>query len=544
MSNAEPAPDILPARIGLVAARLDLSRWLAESPGPALLLQGEALLDANPAGQMIRDDAEAWAELRALVRQAQVQDAPVQRAVLLASSPQRSFTLVATPLAGLTGAGTASDAPATSVLGVETSLKDQLISALKSSRGLYKGLAESAGDFSWAVDGNRRFHFISAGGNFWFEAWAINGRAVADFGPDALDCFCPATAVRARDLWVEKHSGDMLCLSISAVPVVDAAGVWQGAHGIARDVTEDRMAQQRLAQSEHRESLLRRIIDAIRQHSQPATMLQAAVDIVRDCFGADRCRLLWPEGQVESRGLLPAVAATAQRLQRPCQFRGQLTGELIVERRTLPWREEDADLLGRVADHLALALEQARYVLELERLSVTDGLTGLANRRGIETAMKRTTSQLQRTGNRQGGVLALIDMDHFKQLNDRLGHEAGDQALVCLAQGMQARVRANDIPARLGGDEFLLWLDGAAADGAQRLVESLNASVRALHSRFDGVPLSLSIGLTAWRGPSDDYVAMLRRADAALYSVKRNGRNGCAWDGAPPHDPIKAQDMP
>ncbi|WP_239061640.1 GGDEF domain-containing protein [Ideonella livida] len=177
----------------------------------------------------------------------------------------------------------------------------------------------------------------------------------------------------------------------------------------------------------------------------------------------------------------------------------------------------------------AQALEAQVRDLEAELRKVsqelsTDVLTQVANRRGLMLRFEEAQRQLER----EGGTLsvALLDIDNFKRLNDTLGHAAGDQALVALAQRVKASLRPQDSLARFGGEEFVVLLPGTLADEAQqaltRLQRSLSASLFMHEARE--VLVTFSAGVTAYR-TGEKLDEALERADMALYEAKRTGKN-------------------
>ncbi len=176
--------------------------------------------------------------------------------------------------------------------------------------------------------------------------------------------------------------------------------------------------------------------------------------------------------------------------------------------------------------HLLLAyMVMARMVRRLQDLSQRDALTGLLSRREL---MRRIEDQ-QRWHQRSGQVhaLVMVDIDHFKRVNDTRGHAAGDQALVAVAQCLQAASREVDSAGRLGGEEFCLLMPQTGLAEAAAAAERVRARIQALDIALGGEPVRLtaSFGVAAIvdadRG-SDD---LLRRADAALYRAKAAGRN-------------------
>jgi diguanylate cyclase (GGDEF)-like protein len=163
---------------------------------------------------------------------------------------------------------------------------------------------------------------------------------------------------------------------------------------------------------------------------------------------------------------------------------------------------------------------------EMAQQARTDPLTGLLNRRAFREEMKRHLTRLDREN--LPGTLMFVDVDAFKSVNDRLGHAMGDAVLNCLSDMLRKLVRPSDLVARLGGDEFAVWLSGAdhmtAAERADSLCRTAPAAFQAvLQQEFNG--LGLSVGIATRRAGSDEAIQDLtRRADLAMYEVKRSGR--------------------
>ena len=157
----------------------------------------------------------------------------------------------------------------------------------------------------------------------------------------------------------------------------------------------------------------------------------------------------------------------------------------------------------------------------LERLALTDRVTGLFNRHAGELALEREVARARRT--RAPFSLVLIDVDHFKNVNDRHGHAAGDEVLKQVSAILTSTFRASDLAVRWGGDEFLVFLPDVPVGGAMVFAERARSQVEALS--FEGVgAVTLSAGIAQVR-PDEDARAAIRRADAQLYEAKRSGRN-------------------
>jgi diguanylate cyclase (GGDEF)-like protein/PAS domain S-box-containing protein len=165
---------------------------------------------------------------------------------------------------------------------------------------------------------------------------------------------------------------------------------------------------------------------------------------------------------------------------------------------------------------------------ELQHLSVHDPLTGLLNRRGFETALHDHDALVSRYG--FTGALLVLDLDGLKAINDTDGHDAGDRALVAVAEVLRHRVRATDAIARLGGDEFAVLLPLADESAATGVAESLVQLIRARSLRGSGAERNLraSIGVALYDERSSSGTAVMTAADAAMYSAKIAGGDRCA----------------
>lgn len=158
---------------------------------------------------------------------------------------------------------------------------------------------------------------------------------------------------------------------------------------------------------------------------------------------------------------------------------------------------------------------------DLEHTASTDMLTGLVNRRTFEVIMGRELERARRAGTPLS--IALFDLDHFKLINDRLGHAEGDRALQRFAGLLRDSCRLVDVPARIGGEEFALILSNADAEGARIYAERLLRTVLD-ETKDDRAPLSVSIGITEVSSPEDTLDVLLLSADRALYEAKHRGR--------------------
>ena len=162
-------------------------------------------------------------------------------------------------------------------------------------------------------------------------------------------------------------------------------------------------------------------------------------------------------------------------------------------------------------------------LVKAEALAVTDPLTGLPNRRGLDLAISRELSRARRL--KSEVCIAIIDIDHFKAINDEHGHGVGDQALVHLANVIRPGIRETDVVGRFGGEEFLLLMPDTPLTGAEftltRLLRTLERSP--LHVRTGTITMRFSAGLTQWR-LGERAKEPIERADRAMYEAKQAGR--------------------
>jgi diguanylate cyclase (GGDEF)-like protein len=187
-----------------------------------------------------------------------------------------------------------------------------------------------------------------------------------------------------------------------------------------------------------------------------------------------------------------------------------------------------------------MALVVGRLVQQLQWRSRHDGLTGLLNRRAMQEAIDQQLARSRRAGDTFAVVM--LDLDHFKAINDRYGHPVGDEALKHVATLLQAGIRDVDRIGRFGGEEFVLLMPSMsladAALAAEKLRERL--AMQPLPRPEGPLPLAASWGVAEWKGPAEDAARVLLRADQALYSAKHGGRNRVVMAAAEPGMPAAA----
>ncbi len=185
-------------------------------------------------------------------------------------------------------------------------------------------------------------------------------------------------------------------------------------------------------------------------------------------------------------------------------------------------------LVGLMLNLVLALMVVGRLVSRLQNLSERDALTGLLNRRALAPLMQREAGRMRRRG--EVYALLMIDVDHFKALNDRHGHAAGDAALVTLARVLRDAAREADQIARVGGEEFCMLLPSSDLEGAMRLAERAHAAVRAAAWEAPVQVLTISVGVAVAHSADEPPQAVLERADRALYRAKQSGRDRVVLD--------------
>ncbi len=168
--------------------------------------------------------------------------------------------------------------------------------------------------------------------------------------------------------------------------------------------------------------------------------------------------------------------------------------------------------------------------LDLEQLAHTDSLTGLLNRGAFEQILEREMRRARQAGSSVS--VMLIDLDYFKQVNDTLGHYAGDRVLQRVAETLRQGTRPSDRTGRFGGEEFIVLLRNTGLDEARQIAERMRAAIAALEDLPGGIRMTASFGLAA-SGPEETAENLIVRSDVALYQSKRDGRNLVTVDEQP-----------
>jgi diguanylate cyclase (GGDEF)-like protein len=204
----------------------------------------------------------------------------------------------------------------------------------------------------------------------------------------------------------------------------------------------------------------------------------------------------------------------------PMFAEAQPIGALVVEHGEGRIERRLVSMLTQFASHAALALRNSWLAEQVQRMADTDALTGLANRRTFSRSLEREISRAARR--REPLTLAMIDIDHFKQINDEHGHPVGDEVLRRAAAALRDECRGFDLPARYGGEEFAVILPDLSSRESLRVVDRLRKSISRIGMDFD---VTASAGTATFPTHATGPEALLRAADEALYGSKETGRN-------------------
>ena len=223
----------------------------------------------------------------------------------------------------------------------------------------------------------------------------------------------------------------------------------------------------------------------------------------------------------------------------PLASKGSVLGviELVNGAGDGEFTEEDLRIISTVAEFSAIAIENAQNFQKIQELTVIDDHTGLFNSRHLRRTLDQEVVRATRFGHPVS--LVFFDLDHFKEVNDQFGHQAGSALLAEVGQLMKKTLRSTDVPVRYGGDEFVVLLPETskdqALDCARRLRDELKRAELLASAPFGPVKVGASFGVAAFPDDAKTPDELLAKADQAMYRVKAAGRGGV--EGAPPKPP-------
>lgn len=484
-----------------------------------------------------------------------------------------------------------------------------LRAALLDSRQRWRDLVTLVADLAFETDTWGRFVFLHPEPALGWATEALLGTPatllLTPAGESATrwNPFTPTAAVRGRRAWLKRPDGSAVCLSFCVSPVLDAEGRIVGARGIGQDVTVQDGWDAATAAALRRGEVMDHILWRMRQEVMAPRMMQATLEALAGAVGAEGAAVIDLVGDGTVPGILHQAGGgsvsevlpgalllleqgpghdhdhdhghAATREAKPViacanQTRFGEQTALVLWRQSggRAWDADDEALASASTTLIQVILEHDSIQREMARQARTDPLTGLLNRHAFLDEIARRIDRQDREGT--PSTLIFVDLDHFKQLNDAQGHEAGDACLCIVATLLRATVRPTDLVARLGGDEFALWLDGADEMIAAERAESLRlqtppalahfsaglAQFTPALNNFASAPadfgpnlanlapalaslakpdlasltkndarIGMSIGIaTRWPELGEDIETLMHRADTVMYEVKRAGR--------------------
>jgi diguanylate cyclase (GGDEF)-like protein len=206
----------------------------------------------------------------------------------------------------------------------------------------------------------------------------------------------------------------------------------------------------------------------------------------------------------------------------PLMVGGEVIGSVLLSR-PAPYSQAEEQRIRESVSQAAPVLANLRNLAVAEIRAATDGLTGLPNKRAVRDALKRTFAQATMSKSPLG--LLLLDLDHFKQVNDQHGHAAGDQVLASVGAALRSVLRNRDFAGRNGGEEFAVLLPDTDIAAALEIAERVRAAIAEITLPGTDVPVTVSVGVAGFPDHASTLGRLERLADAALYVAKRQGRN-------------------
>ena len=533
--------DTLPVGIAFLADRVvlrcnrRLEQMLGYGPGE---LNGQSSRVLYPTDEVWREAGERYA----LLRGGEVQEREMR---LRRKDGSRLWCRVV-------GRAVNPEAPqASSILAyTDVSERHTAESALRRSEAMYRNLVETSNDLIWSVDAAGRWTYLNPD-----AVRRIYGAQASEMlGREAMELFAPEVSARDQATFSRILSGESVFdyetrhlrrdgshvdLSFNAVPMRDAKGAVAGATGTARDVTAEKSAAAALYENVEK---LRLAVDAaelmywewdrdtdqLHWGRDPSSVV--GVISAPTTRWSDYLEMIHPEDRERYLGRVTAAwdqSGPCSNEYRVVRHDGQVAW-LSSHGKTL------ADASGRVHRMIGVSqniTERKRQEEEARFLAYHDTLTGLPNRRLLDDRLRQAVFLAQRRDARV--ALMVVDLDHFKQVNDALGHRAGDAVLREAASRIAGCLRKADTLARHGGDEFVvvipdLQLDGDCQVVAEKILRSLVAPFRVDGRDFT---IGASIGVSLYPVDAGDGEALLRNADAAMYRAKQLGRNNYRFYG-------------
>jgi diguanylate cyclase (GGDEF)-like protein/PAS domain S-box-containing protein len=441
------------------------------------------------------------------------------------------------------------------LLGRNISMENNLTAALTESRDRFKDLIELSADLAWETDSKGRFVYVAGAVSLGYKPEDLVGQVAGDFTvfrPESpTGVFETREAFHGLRTWMRRKDGSEAEVMVTAKPLRTGEGQWRGARGVCHDVTEQMLRQQELALAQRRDRMIAELAKNLRDAQQAEVALVAAAKAIQTSMKASGCTIYAADVNGDLRfaaeaGLSPPelVHSYNRKLHEYGQSslhermsansligtgtwaNGKLNGAIWVWRASEDgiWGKGDEQLMVEVADHVGIALAQFDYRERLRVLSECDALTKLLNRRAFMEQLGEKLSA-PRPG---GSALFYLDLDNFKQVNDKHGHQRGDMVIKRLGEILHQIARPGDLAGRIGGDEFVLWLDNVEGEAVGAMAERIVSSGIALRdlSASPELPLGISAGVAVVEpGQARRAISLLQLADNAMYNAKKAGKS-------------------
>ncbi len=430
-----------------------------------------------------------------------------------------------------------------------TSVRQQeMAEALMESEQRFLDVSNAAGEFIWETGPEGTFTFVTGRSNdvLGLSPEELIGKSPFDFAieedswnirKDFLDAAQTGQSFNGLEYRCVSGSGEVLWINFNGVPILDSEETVIGFRGAAFDITDRKKSEQELRESEEllssvsnsvQDGLVLMDEDGVVQHYNPAALrlFKFSSDIFEGMNLRDYVRLddggggqgeLFSGRCIEGSG---AGSCPTGKLEVICTRSdgSEFPAEVAVSplRRSGSWW-----VVWSIRD----ITERKESEEKLLTLATTDSLTGLINRRRF---MEKAEAELDRA-RRYGRPLSMmmLDIDHFKRVNDTYGHDAGDDVLKTLSRLGLEVLRKVDFFGRIGGEEFSVLLPDTSLEGAVQVAERLREEVEnaVMETRSGDLSITISIGVSTLNEEINNLETMLKAADVALYAAKRGGRN-------------------
>lgn len=408
------------------------------------------------------------------------------------------------------------------------------------------------------VDRDLRFQFVNRAYRDWLqiEPASMLGRTLGDvYGEAAFSGFrhhVEAALAGQRVVYQRELATPTgpLQIEVTLVPQRDSAGQVQGYYALMNNITARFRAERDLARSEERLSLALEASDISLfdwdiasgrlYHSAKAASLRGAAAVETVTTAREQQAFVHPDDLLRVLDRVKdAVTGVSPRYDAEFRIQTVSGGWLWIRARGRVVEHDDQGRAVRLAGTYMDINERKLGELHLRQLAEFDTLTGLPNRALFQDRLRQAMLRARRGMHM---AVMFIDIDHFKSINDTLGHEAGDSLLKVFAERMSAVVRQSDTVARLGGDEFTVLLEALSQpDDATMLADKMVSALRVptlLAGTLHTVTVTVSIGVALFAASDGDEATLLRRADEALYQAKRQGRDNYVCHGQQTRDPV------